>query len=102
MAQRPQGCKTAVVTTDTQIVATTVKNKNVYCITVNKIDKGGASLVDEKIAIRDSVAGTIRWSGRIKSQYGDHFLLGRYGINCPQGIYIQFTGGNAAVTVVWD
>ena len=101
MAQRPQGCKTAEVTTDTQIIATTVKNIPVYCITVSKINPDGASLLGEKIAIKDSVNGTVRWSGRCRYAHGDHFEFNRYGVNCPQGIYVQFTGSNADVTVVY-
>lgn len=102
MAQRPQGIKTAVVAADTQISATTVINKNVYFVTVNQKDKNGASILGEIVAIRDSVTGTVRWKGRVRYASGDHFSLGRYGIVCPAGIYAQFTGDNAEVTVGWD
>ena len=102
MAQRPQGIKTSVVTSDTQVLATSKLNKNVYFISLCKINKGGASLLGEVVAIKDSVSGTVRWKGRAKFQEGDHWNLGRYGLNCPAGIYVQFTGDNAEVTVGYD
>lgn len=99
MAQRPQGCKSQVLTADGTIVANTIKNKNVYGITIAT----NGAVAGEVIVLRDAAGGTIRWRGRVRHATGTEQLnFGRYGINFPAGIYLQFTGINKEITVIWD
>lgn len=99
MAQRPQGCKSLVMTADGTILATTILNKTVYGITIAT----NGAVAGELVVLRDSATGTIRWRGRIELATGTiHVDFGRYGINFPTGIYLQFTGGNKEITVIYD